>query len=562
MFTRLYLEDFRIFKDQTIHIGNTITAIAGHNATGKSTILGILGNTCELKSKFGTTITDKQFKTEFSELFKGSKAFDKRSGDIGTLFYLPQDNDNEIPITLRVTWQKWDKDSVDSNRFRILPKWVDHSISEKVTAKKLSVPSFYLGLSRLYPLGEDTSEVIEERKFKKKLTNDDIQWLIKNYKYILSIDDSISSISNYEIFKKRSGGVNTSHYDFLSNSSGQDNLMQIMYLLLSFIKLKTEYDNIGEPWPGGILLIDELDATLHPAAQIRLIDLIYKVCKQFNFQAVFTTHSLQILEYLSSLQIRNSDINIEYFTTANGKLEIHHNPPFEAMENDMMISTYYLTSNNRKINIYSEDAEARYFIRHMLADYKDHFRLLDIKLGGESLMNLLYNDPDYFKNVLFILDGDKDLAKTKYAELPAKHCNVIFLPGNEGPEALLYNYLINLPPTHEILQENFDKGISIRMFKEMNPLTSPKYASYEKNREKYKHWFIDNQAMFDDLNIMRYWCEDNAEEIRKMYKQLSPLTIHMDYSVHTSRNAEELLISNIKIPPMEPSSTTIEPLIG
>ena len=118
MFTRLYLEDFRIFKDQTIHIGNTITAIAGHNATGKSTILGILGNTCELKSKFGTTITDKQFKTEFSELFKGSKAFDKRSGDIGTLFYLPQDNDNEIPITLRVTWQKWDKDSVDSNRDR------------------------------------------------------------------------------------------------------------------------------------------------------------------------------------------------------------------------------------------------------------------------------------------------------------------------------------------------------------------------------------------------------------------------------------------------------------
>ena len=76
-----------------------------------------------------------------------------------------------------------------------------------------------------------------------------------------------------------------------------------------------------------------------------------------------------------------------------------------------------MTSNNRKINIYSEDAEARYFIRHMLADYKDHFRLLDIKLGGESLMNLLYNDPDYFKNVLFILDGDKDLAKKRCSRL-------------------------------------------------------------------------------------------------------------------------------------------------
>ena len=44
---------------------------------------------------------------------------------------------------------------------------------------------------------------------------------------------------------------------------------------------------------------------------------------------------------------------------------------------------------------------------------------------------------------------------------------------------------------------------------------------------------------------------DNAKEIQKMYKQKSPLTIHMDYSVHTSRKAEELLISNLKIPPVE-----------
>ncbi len=53
-------------------------------------------------------------------------------------------------------------------------------------------------------------------------------------------------------------------------------------------------------------------------------------------------------------------------------------------------------------------------------------------------MNLLYNDPEYFQNVLFILDGDKDLTSTKYKDLPYKYCNVLFLPGKEGPEALLY----------------------------------------------------------------------------------------------------------------------------
>lgn len=519
MFTKLQLDDFRIFKNHTINIGQTITAIAGHNATGKSTILGILGNACELKSKYGTTITDKQFKTEFSELFKGSKTFDKQKGDIGFICYQQPATNEELTISLRVTWQKWTKESTDNNRFRILPKWRDLSVSEKTTAKKLPVPSFYLGLSRLYPLGEDTNEIIEERRFKKKLAESDIKWLLSNYKHILSIEDSISSISNYEIFSKRSGGVNTENYDFLSNSSGQDNLMQIMYLLLSFIKLQTEYEKSAEKWPGGLLLIDELDATLHPAAQIRLTELIYSVCKQFKFQAVFTTHSLQILKYLSDLQTKNTDINIEYFTTANNVLEIRHNPSFKAMENDLMISNFYLTSTNRKINIYSEDEEARWMIKKMLGDYKDHYRLLDIKLGGESLMNLLYNDPEYFQNVLFILDGDKDLSKTKYKELPKKYCNVIFLPGSEGPEALIYHYLINLPSTHEILSQNFDKGISLRAFKEMNPLESPSYKDLKKEREKYKQWFIDNKSMLEDINVIKYWCEDNAKQLEDFQKE-------------------------------------------
>lgn len=366
MFTSLQLDDFRIFKNQTINIGNTITAIAGHNATGKSTILGILGNACELKSKFGTTITDKQFKTEFSELFRGSKLYDKTSGNIGCINYTNPATNESLEITLRVTWQKWNTTSLENNRFRILPKWKDLSVSNKVTAKKLPIPSFYLGLSRLYPLGEDTKEYIEEKKFKQKLLESDKKWLFDNYRYILSLNENIDSISNYEIFKKRSGGINTDSYDYLSNSSGQDNLMQIMYLLLSFIKLYDSYESKQLDWPGGLLLIDEIDATLHPAAQIRLIDLIYKICNQFKFQAVFTTHSLQILDYLYQQQGKNDNIYIEYFTTANNILQIWHNPSYEAMENDMMISNFYLRNSNRKITIYSEDAEARWMIKKII----------------------------------------------------------------------------------------------------------------------------------------------------------------------------------------------------
>lgn len=102
-------------------------------------------------------------------------------------------------------------------------------------------------------------------------------------------------------------------------------------------------------------------------------------------------------------------------------------------------------------------------ISRLLSEYEDRYQLIDIKLGGESLMALLFNDPEYFKNVLFILDGDKDIATTKYRDLPQKYQNVIFLPGNEGPESLIYNYLSTLPPTHEILSSYFEKGLTLQL---------------------------------------------------------------------------------------------------
>lgn len=290
MFIELQLDDFRISKNQKIKLGKAITAIAGHNATGKSTILGILGNSSELKSKYGTTITDKQFKTEFSELFKGSKIHDKASGSIGFIEYHHPAFTDPMKIGLRVTWQKWTRESENKNRFRILNNWGDPASSSRAkTAKKLPLPSFYLGLSRLYPLGENEAEVVEERRFKSKLTQSDLRWLLTNYKNILSIEDTIESISNYEINKKRSGGVNTPEYDYLSNSSGQDNLMQILYLLLSFIKLHSEWDELARLWGYNRLigLMGIINAYIHGCQTLYEMAAYLDVTEEYLREAIF-----------------------------------------------------------------------------------------------------------------------------------------------------------------------------------------------------------------------------------------------------------------------------------
>ena len=54
----------------------------------------------------------------------------------------------------------------------------------------------------------------------------------------------------------------------------------ILLAILSFKRLKTSTSN----WSGGVLLIDEIDATLHPAAQKRLIDLLSKEAKKQDFK--------------------------------------------------------------------------------------------------------------------------------------------------------------------------------------------------------------------------------------------------------------------------------------
>ena len=73
MYKLLKLNDFRQFKNMDILLGKRLTVLAGRNSTGKSTILGVLANSGELKKKDGTTYSDGQFRAEFSEIFHGSK---------------------------------------------------------------------------------------------------------------------------------------------------------------------------------------------------------------------------------------------------------------------------------------------------------------------------------------------------------------------------------------------------------------------------------------------------------------------------------------------------------
>ncbi len=96
MLHSIELIDFRNLKDIKINLGKYITAISGRNGLGKSTILALLGNTCEMKIKDGKTIFNSQFRTEFSEIFKASKMFDKSGSNKCRVNFCDINNVNTI----------------------------------------------------------------------------------------------------------------------------------------------------------------------------------------------------------------------------------------------------------------------------------------------------------------------------------------------------------------------------------------------------------------------------------------------------------------------------------
>ena len=81
MYRNILIRDFRQFQNKEILLGKRVTILAGRNSTGKSTILGLLANSGELKKKDGTTFSGKQFRAEFSEILHGSKKYDASGSD-------------------------------------------------------------------------------------------------------------------------------------------------------------------------------------------------------------------------------------------------------------------------------------------------------------------------------------------------------------------------------------------------------------------------------------------------------------------------------------------------
>lgn len=525
------IEKFRAFENASFTLGKRITAISGRNATQKTTVLGMIGQPFTISAKdhpmYGCkTIDGYNFRSQFKDKFKISPVHDI----IG---------EHKWKLNLHNGIYEQNYYSVESIARRqsghepSLRFW--NAESRAKGAGYVQLPVYFLSLSRIFPIGETG----KTQAMPIALTPEELDYCITNYRTILSIQ-RISGSPSIGIEKataaKTFAGVSDNMHDIFTNSAGEGNITRIILAILSFKRLKEQY---GRNYKGGILLIDELDATLYGFSQEKLVDYLWQAAGDYKIQIVFTTHSPIILKCVNKYQRKErQDRGIDLPPFAYDSSIVYLEPKYDG-EGKRTIMPQNVSTNaelnqalndinlsvpigSSKINIYCEDARAVSFLQHILSSNLHvnldlYMNFVDINLGWPNYVQLVEKGIPEFKNNMIVLDGDvqqMDGYAAKAARTVQNAGNIIFLPLviEKGIFALLKNHEVFLR-----FQETFSRvpGFTYDVCFNSWPLDVSSY-----NTNEFKKWYSYAESTLGDTTILfDFWCGEHQDNVSTFVEQ-------------------------------------------
>ncbi|ENJ2066710.1 AAA family ATPase [Escherichia coli] len=473
------IKSFRGLNDCTIHFGERITAICGKNGTSKSTVLGIAAQMFNFETDYTQepkvdlrkykTLAGKPFSSQFREHFRLSEKFDTPSSmDVDVIIYdgAEQKELEQLKLGLYLRSEhSYPRATVRNNT----------TTNGASDSRKVTHPLIYLSMKRLTPVPD-----------RQKYTVSDIdEFMNLNRQDFVQLSSYILGVRNANNLTKTNGTIDSmvvsgEKYDHQSVSVGEDNLGQILQAIFSFKKLQAEYPD----YHGGILLIDEIDAGLFPAAQRRLIEKLSSITKKLDLQVVFTTHSPEIINSVYEYTKRDSkNYKVIYLTNTYGKLEVKNDYSWGDIRLDLCNETLQLNKQEsiRKTNVFFEDKE-NYDLFCSVVTRRDIRRLLnlnkDITLGCKNYIQLLNKKvPSFYKSAIIVLDADVE---------NVKHANVVKLPGILPPDQIIFEYLFNLDASDDFWKNNPLHYTKDYFFEKSNPIITALNISEQKIKLKEK----------------------------------------------------------------------------
>lgn len=541
MLKSINIKKFRKFKElNNIYIGSRLTLISGSNGIGKSTLLGIIASGSG--TKHFKNLHNKDFHPDFKKYFIINKNEFKR-----------QNSPEEYQVILNYLY----KNTSIYKRLKLShpegPKLVPRTSDEEGISKqdltekvqkatgvtssgRIPLPTIYLSTSRLFPFGEAGSDESNQINVANRTHLLETSILVKKYKdmYNSVLPRAIDTNTNNFVETKKPKIESSNFYvpldsaEILTQSVGQDSLSGIINALLAFYNISKKPD-----YEGGILCIDELDISLHPDAQKKLLKLLKTEAELLNLQIIFTSHSLTLIKEMLKLQTKDQEkYQVLYFRN-NKRPLLRDGDTYTSIKADLFANVTY---QNPKVKVYLEDEEAVFLLEQVFDIYLEEnsnisnilssCELIASQIGCDTLLKLPEKD-SYFQSVILVLDGDarynnqpklKDYITTEPQGLNPKLItlkNITFLPGDFSPESLLFKILYKLT-TEELEHEDFWN------FVENNVYTGNYYPDVllheledmktknQLNRDQLKLWFNTHKSFFKQSGILRYYFKEMA----------------------------------------------------
>lgn len=524
---KIVVKKFRALNDVEIEFGDQITVICGKNGTSKSSILGIAAQIFSFEKDYlkGSAlsfrqITGAQFKSKYSEHFRISDQFDP-PGSMNVHIELHDGYTNQN-ATAKLELMKRGKSP------RPVVRKNSTTGKGENASRNFTHPVIFLSLKRLYPIADRNYKVI------------DFDYLNTHKSQFIGLTNELlnrqSSLATGTTGTISSAVAHGENYDHESVSAGEDNAGQIILALMSFHKLKEEYAD----YKGGLLLIDEADAGLFPTAQLNLLKILERECRDLNLQVVMTSHSPTLIEYAyqQSQQYRQKYKTI-YLSNTFGGVQVMQDWSWAQITADLNTRTVSVGADEKlpKVNVYFEDREAADFFAALMnrQPIKRFINPLpEITLGCSNYLQLINKGvPEFSERSILCLDSDAAQMVAK-----KKPTTVVLLPGNLPPDQMIFEYLFNLPAdddfwrnklgyTRQVFTQSAAEVIrefSINGNRVDLKTSIAAYQGEKKPREIFKRFYKDDD--FQRLvalpskayNPWNHWIENNQDACDEFLK--------------------------------------------
>lgn len=376
-------------KDVTIDFGDAdhrITGIFGLNGSGKTTILHTV--MCVYSQAHNNKIpvpADYKADTHMSRYFK----------HVGGQYW--QNSDYSVTFMYETTSDKGDKIYKVEQDKKAYKKYF-HPVSGRKTRSEWTPRErskqkrcvYYIPLKSCMPDIEeiqtsnatiDTTTAVDINRA-QKICLAASQIMGKSYEAVDKVGTYFLKHKCYHVRTAEAGD-----YHSLSMGAGEQRLFRILEVLY----------NAPDK---SLIVIDEIDLTLHTAALRTLFELMSRIVKEKKLQVVFTSHRQEIMDF--------KNVNVRFIINTPTKTYCVDNPTaqcYEQLSGEL----------NKHLNIYVEDETSKCIVEKVLMQHKlknrAHVRIygavqnaIPLACAFEIQQSL---DGGNRKNILFVLDGDK-----------------------------------------------------------------------------------------------------------------------------------------------------------